>query len=74
MKDPFANYDQWLEEPYQRLVEDSDRYNDWCESEGLDPDVPETSEAYAEYCMVEYGYEDYDDIDDIDYQEEWELE
>jgi hypothetical protein len=41
MRDPFANYDAWLEQPYQDMIEASDRFVDWAEEHGYDFDDPE---------------------------------
>lgn len=49
MRDAFANYDAWLEKPYQDMYAAGDAYVDFCEREGLDPDTPEAQSAWAEY-------------------------
>ena len=41
MRDPFIGYDNWLEAPYQDMMEDSERFYDWAEEEGYDFDDPE---------------------------------
>lgn len=65
-RDPFANYDQWLEEPYQRMIEDDDHYLNWCELEDLDPDDPDALRAYEEFCS-DYEYEeDYENEEDYE--------
>lgn len=38
MRDPFANYDAWLERPYQDMMEESDRFVDWAEENDYDLD------------------------------------
>lgn len=53
MNDPFANYDQWLEQPYQDMMAESDAFYDWAEEEGYDLDDPE------ELARAEADYEDY---------------
>lgn len=45
-RDPFANYDAWLEKPIQDAYARGDAFIDWCEREDVDPDAPD---AYARY-------------------------
>lgn len=69
-----AAYDQWLERPYQEMMEEEDRFSDWAESEGFDLDDPaqasEAEHAYLTYCeeMAEvwYGDESDDLPDDLE--------
>lgn len=60
MRDPFIGYDQWLERPYQEMMGDSDKFNDWAESEGYDLEdnvqLKEAEEAYEYY--IEASAED----------------
>lgn len=53
MRDPFIGYDTWLERPYQEMMEDSDKFYDWAESEGFNLEEPdqlkEAEEAYEDY-------------------------
>lgn len=60
MRDPFANYDNWLERPYQDMIEESDRFFDWAEEEGYDLDDPAQEEqALADYeDYIQSCYED----------------
>ncbi len=60
MRDPFANYDAWLERPYQDMIEESDRFFDWAEEEGYDLDDPAQEEqALADYeDYIQSCYED----------------
>ena len=68
MRDPFANYDAWLEKPYQDMMDDADAYYDWCDLNGVDPDSEEAEIGYQEWMEVQY--EDYpDDYDDYDEEE-----
>lgn len=53
MRDPFANYDQWLEEPYQRAIAEGDAFVDWAETNGYDLDDPSQVEE------AEWDYADY---------------
>lgn len=70
MRDPFANYDSWLERPYQDMVEESDRFMDWCEANDVDPDSPEAEDLYTSSSVEEYDdYVDYND-EESDYIEE----
>lgn len=61
MTDPFANYDNWLEQPYQEMMAESDEFYDWAEGEGYDLDDPdqmaEAEDAYQDY--LEAAAEDY---------------
>lgn len=59
MRDPFANYDAWLERPYQDMMEDSDRFVDWAEEEGYDlDDVADMNLAEQMYeAMLSDSYE-----------------
>lgn len=64
----FDNFDAWLESPYQEGIAAADAYYDWCEAHDLDPEAPETLEAYEDYCADEY----YDDDDeDYEWEEAW---
>lgn len=66
-----SGYDSWLEEPFQRMCEESDRYYDFCEAKDLDPDSPEAEAAYEEFVLEqEEAYAEYlaDREDDL---EEW---
>lgn len=67
MRDPFANYDAWLEAPYQDMIAESDAFYDWAEAEGFDVEDPEdlalAELAYESYIESSYDY-DYDDYDD----------
>ena len=53
MRDPFANYDAWLERPYQEMMDAGDDFVEWAESEGYDLDDP------GQYAEAEADYEDY---------------
>lgn len=70
MRDPFANYDAWLEAPYQQMVAENDAFVDWAEENGYDLDDPDDAqraeEDYDEYIatLMEVEYDDYDDYDD----------
>ena len=48
MRDPFANYDSWLEEPYQRMYAEADR-EEW---------IAENSTYETDCCGIEIPYED----------------
>lgn len=49
MRDPFANYDSWLERPYQDAIEQSEAFVDWCEEHNIDPDDPNAETLYLNY-------------------------
>lgn len=51
-RDPFANYDAWLERPIQDAYAREDAFTDWCEREDVDPEAPD---AYARYEEWEQG-------------------
>lgn len=53
MRDPFANYDAWLEAPYQDAINDSDDFVEWAEMRGFDLDDPSQCEE-AEWEYQEY--------------------
>lgn len=61
MRDPFANYDNWLERPYQDMMEESDRFYDWAEEEGYEVDDPEDMKLaeLAYEAMLQGNAEDY---------------
>lgn len=54
MRDPFANYDAWLERPYQEMMDQSDEFYDWADAEGYDLDDPDqlkdAEDAYLDWC------------------------
>lgn len=54
MRDVFINYDQWLERPYQNMMEESDKFVDWCDAHDWDPDDPNADEAYGNWVESEY--------------------
>lgn len=54
MRDPFAGYDAWLERPYQQMMEESERFYDWCEENEFDPDDEESENSYQEWMEVQY--------------------
>lgn len=79
MKDVFANYDSWLEAPYQESMSASDAYYDWCDVQGLDPEESESEDAYEDFLSTQYDYDDdddyYDEEDWVDgFEEDWDLE
>lgn len=50
MRDPFANYDAWLERPYQEMMNAGDDFVEWAEMEGYDlDDSAQTNEAEKAY-------------------------
>jgi hypothetical protein len=53
MSGSFANYDAWLERPYQEMMEASDDFVDWAETEGFDLNDPDEARR------AERRYEDY---------------
>lgn len=61
-RDPFANYDAWLERPYQDMMDESDRFVDWAEEYGYDledqDDIKRAEQGYQEY--LEQMYEDWE--------------
>lgn len=64
MRDPFANYDAWLERPYQDMMDESDRYYQWCEDNDMDPDNEDSVTAYNLWCEDTYDYElEYEEFD-----------
>lgn len=70
-RDPFANYDNWLERPYQDAMEESDRFYEWCEANDVDPDSDEAETLYVDAMEGdEYGW-DPDDYESEDWEEEW---
>ena len=86
MRDPFANYDAWLERPYQEMMEESDHFYDWAEEEGYDLDDPDqfrdAEEAYFDYVSSleeDHAIAQYEarmdrlemEADEYDYQEDW---
>lgn len=70
MRDPFANYDQWLEAPYQDMMEAQDEFIDWCEANSIDPDDPEAEALFANAYNDDYDFEDYYDDEEADFEEE----
>lgn len=48
MRDPFANYDAWLEEPYQRMYAEAE-HEEW---------VAENSTYETDCCGIEVPYSD----------------
>lgn len=54
MRDPFAGYDAWLERPYQDMMEETDRFIDWCDENELDPEDDEVEASYQEWIEAQY--------------------
>lgn len=48
MRDPFRNYDAWLEAPIQRAYAEGDAFVDWCEANDVDPDDDRAERLYQE--------------------------
>lgn len=82
MRDPFANYDNWLSSPYEQMMEDDDQFIDWAEEEGYDLDdvaqMDEANQAYDDYieglveANAETKYEAYLDRLEVEADErEW---
>lgn len=67
MRDPFANYDAWLEEPYQRAIAEGDAFCDWAEENGYDLDDPSQVEE-AEWDYAVYMSEREDDSAEAQYE------
>lgn len=63
--DSFANYDQWLEAPYQQMQLEREWFEDWCESNDLDPDGEGIWDAYQEWCADQGS----DEPNDFDFEE-----
>lgn len=70
MRDPFANYDSYLERPYQDAMAESDAFTDWAESEEYDLDSP-TEALLAEKDYQTYLESQYDDYDGEDQEPDW---
>ena len=68
MRDPFANYDSWLERPYQDACEAADAFIDWCEDHNIDPEHPDAETLYNDY--IDSQYEDYEPDYDGDYDDD----
>lgn len=72
MRDPFAGYDAWLERPYQEMMEEGEKFMDWCEENDFDPENLEAETAYQDWIEGQYegaaeaAYEDY--IDRMEYE------
>lgn len=66
-------HQEWLERPYQDMMDESDRYYDWCEENDLDPDSPEAELAYEDAWASEWDYDDHAEDDDLldEWIEEW---
>jgi hypothetical protein len=48
MRDPFRNYDAWLEAPIQRTYAEGDAFVDWCETNDVDLDDDRAERLYQE--------------------------
>lgn len=71
MRDAFANYDQYLEAPFQRMCEEYDMFVDWCERNDYDPEDPESEDAYNDAMIDEYAYDDEEPEDWDDQEDAW---
>jgi len=61
MRDPFAGYDRWLVAPMESMMEEADRFFEFCEDHDLDPDDPDSQVIYSDYLESQYDFEpDYD--------------
>lgn len=71
-RDPFANYDSYLERPYQDMIAEADAFYDWAEAEGYDVESDEDL-ALAESAYEDYLEGQYDEYNEYDYEpEDWE--
>jgi len=43
------SYDDWLTEPYNTWVEESDGFMEWCENENIDHESDGAWDSYGEY-------------------------
>lgn len=66
-------YDQWLERPYQDMIDEADRYFEWCEEHDFDPDDPDSENAYHEFISQLWEEPDWYDYDDQE-PDDWDLE
>lgn len=86
MRDPFANYDAWLERPYQDMIDADDDFLDWADMEGYDLDDPvelvkaqRYYEEYLEACAEEDALNRYEahldrlemEAEEREYEEDW---
>lgn len=44
-----SNYDTWLNAPMEHMMDETERYADWCEAHEVDPDDPEAENAYDDW-------------------------
>ena len=56
--------DEWLERPYVEAAAESDRYEQWCEQEGLDYDSPAAQIMYEEQQIERTDEERYYDANE----------
>lgn len=71
MRDPFANYDAWLEAPYQQMMAEADAFYEWCEANDVDSENPEAEDLYMEW--IESQYEEYEEYDEYEEFDEWSI-
>lgn len=67
MHNSLPGYDAWLERPYQDMMDQADRFMDWMEENGYEPDSDE------EYLRAEQDYEAWlNDMAESWYENEYE--
>lgn len=52
-RDPFANYDAWLDAPIQRMFDAETGFEKFCEAEGFELDDPDARAAFDEQCEAD---------------------
>ncbi len=67
-------FDEWLQEPYQRMCAEADAYTEWCELNDLDPDDSQSEDAYNFFMAEQYDDYDHAYVEDYGFDEGWELE
>lgn len=65
MASSLPGYDAWLSRPYEDAAIEAERYWDFCEEHGLDPDDPDSESLYSDYLDL-YDEPDYDEPDEGD--------
>jgi hypothetical protein len=72
-RDPFRNYDSWLEAPFQRAQEEGERLAEawevYCDDEGVDP---EDVEAYQSWLASLDDRDDEREPPDTEEPRDWE--
>ena len=61
------DYDRWLERPYLDAADEAERFQDWCETHGIEFEDPDAESAYMDWIESQFEEPDVD----ADMRDDW---